>query len=112
MRTSTGRNFAAGMSGGIAYVLDLAPQRVNLDMVALEPLGPDDQDWLTATLHRHAQETGSTVAAALLEQGTAALGRFSKIMPTDYRRILDIQDKARAEGRDPIEAVMEEMSRG
>ncbi|HYN57008.1 MAG TPA: glutamate synthase large subunit [Motilibacterales bacterium] len=109
---STGRNFAAGMSGGVAYVLDLAPQRVNLDMVALEPLGPDDQDWLTATLHRHAEETGSAVAGALLEQGTAALGRFSKIMPTDYRRILDIQDKARAEGRDPIEAVMEEMSRG
>jgi glutamate synthase (NADPH) large chain len=109
---TTGRNFAAGMSGGVAYVLDLAPQRVNLDMVALEPLGPDDQDWLTAILRRHVEETGSAVAGELLEQGTAALGRFSKIMPTDYRRILDIQDKARAEGRDPIEAVMEEMSRG
>ncbi len=109
---STGRNFAAGMSGGVAYVLDLAPQRVNLDMVALEPLGPDDQDWLTAILRRHVEETGSALAGALLEQGTAALGRFSKIMPTDYRKILDIQDKARAEGRDPIEAVMEEMSRG
>ena len=109
---STGRNFAAGMSGGVAYVLDLAPQRVNLDMVALEPLGPDDQDWLTAILRRHVEETGSAVAEALLGQGSAALGRFSKIMPTDYRRILDIQDKARAEGRDPIEAVMEEMSRG
>ncbi len=109
---STGRNFAAGMSGGIAYVLDLAPQRVNLDMVALEPLGPDDQDWLTGILRRHVEETGSAVAGVLLEQGTAGLGRFSKIMPTDYRRILDIQDKARAEGRDPIEAVMEEMSRG
>jgi glutamate synthase (NADPH/NADH) large chain len=109
---STGRNFAAGMSGGVADVLDLAPQRVNLDMVALEPLGPDDQDWLTAILRRHVEETGSGIAGALLEQGTAALGRFAKIMPTDYRKILDIQDKARAEGRDPIEAVMEEMSRG
>jgi glutamate synthase (NADPH/NADH) large chain len=108
----TGRNFAAGMSGGIAYVLDLAPQRVNLDMVALEPLGPDDHDWLTATLRRHAEETGSAVAAALLADGAAAMARFSKVMPTDYRRILDIQDKARADGRDPIEAVMEEMSRG
>jgi glutamate synthase (NADPH/NADH) large chain len=108
----TGRNFAAGMSGGVAYVLDLAPQRVNLDMVALEPLGPDDQDWLTGILRRHLEETGSALAGGLLEQGTAAFGRFSKIMPTDYRRILDIQDKARAEGRDPIEAVMEEMSRG
>jgi glutamate synthase (NADPH/NADH) large chain len=109
---STGRNFAAGMSGGVAYVLDLAPQRVNLDMVALEPLGPDDQDWLTAILRRHVEETGSVIAGSLLDQGTAAFGRFSKIMPTDYRKILDIQDKARAEGRDPIEAVMEEMSRG
>ena len=108
----TGRNFAAGMSGGIAYVLDLAPQRVNLDMVALEPLGPDDHDWLTYILRRHVEETASPVAEALLADGPAGLARFSKIMPTDYRRILDIQEKARADGRDPIEAVMEEMSRG
>jgi glutamate synthase (NADPH/NADH) large chain len=108
----TGRNFAAGMSGGIAYVLDLAPQRVNLDMVALEPLGPDDEDWLAGILRRHAEETGSSVAARLLADGPAGLARFSKVMPTDYRRILDIQDKARADGRDPIEAVMEEMTRG
>ncbi len=108
----TGRNVAAGMSGGIAYVLDLVPQRVNLDMVALEPLGPDDEEWLGAILKRHAQETGSTVAERLLDDGSAAFRRFSKIMPSDYRRVLDIQEKARAEGRDPIEAVMEEVSRG
>ncbi len=108
----TGRNFAAGMSGGVAYVLDLVPQRVNLDMVALEPLSAADQDWLTTILRRHVEETGSAVADGLLLAGTAALGRFSKIMPTDYRRILDIQEKASAEGRDPIGAVMEEMSRG
>ncbi len=109
---ATGRNFAAGMSGGIAYVLDLAPQRVNLDMVALEPLGPDDLDWLEAVLGRHAEETGSAVAERLLAAPGDLLARFSKVMPTDFRRILDIQDKARADGRDPIEAVMEEMSRG
>ncbi len=109
---STGRNFAAGMSGGIAYVLDLAPQRVNLEMVALEPLGPDDLDWLSGILRRHAEETGSEVAEKLLAEGSAALERFSKVMPTDFRRVLDIQDKARTEGRDPIGAVMEEMSRG
>jgi glutamate synthase (NADPH/NADH) large chain len=108
----TGRNFAAGMSGGIAYVLDLAPQRVNLDMVALEPLGPDDQQWLEGVLRRHAEETGSPVAEDLLASGAEAMARFSKVMPTDYRRILDIQDDARAKGLDPIEAVMEEMSRG
>ena len=108
----TGRNFAAGMSGGMAFVHDIAPQRVNMDMVAVEPLGPDDQDWLTGILRRHVEETGSPVAQDLLDQGAAGLAGFAKIMPTDYRRILDIQDKARAEGRDPIEAVMEEMSRG
>ncbi|MDH4015952.1 MAG: glutamate synthase subunit alpha, partial [Actinomycetota bacterium] len=108
----TGRNFAAGMSGGMAFVHDIAPQRVNMDMVAIEPLGPDDQDWLTGILRRHVEETGSPVAQDLLDQGAAGLAGFAKIMPTDYRRILDIQDKARAEGRDPIEAVMEEMSRG
>ena len=78
----------------------------------LQPLGPDDHDWLTGVLRRHHEETGSPVAEALLAEGLAGLGRFSKIMPTDYRRILDIQDKALADGRDPIEAVMEEMSRG
>ncbi len=108
----TGRNFAAGMSGGVAYVLDLAPQRVNLDMVALEPLDAADEAWLEETLQRHVEETGSAVASALLAEGPVGLGRFSKVMPTDYRRILDIQDQARAVGRDPIEAVMEEMSRG
>ena len=51
-------------------------------------------------------------AEALLADGVAALERFSKVMPTDYRRILDIQEKARADGRDPIEAVMEELTRG
>ena len=94
-------------------MLDLAPQRVNLEMVALEPLGAADaQDWLTAILRQHAEETGSPVAEELLAEGSAALERFSKVMPTDYRKVLDIQDKARAEGRDPIDAVMEEMSRG
>ncbi len=106
-----GRNFAAGMSGGIAYLLDLAPQRVNLDMVAIESLTPGDERWLHDILRSHQEETGSQVAAELLAD-PGGLARFSKIMPTDYRRILDIQDEARAAGRDPIEAVMEEMSRG
>ncbi|MGB8019717.1 MAG: glutamate synthase-related protein, partial [Candidatus Nanopelagicales bacterium] len=108
----TGRNFAAGMSGGTAYVLDLAPQRINLEMVALEPLAADDVDWLITVLRQHAEETGSPVAERLLAEGSDGLARFSKIMPTDYRRVLDIQDLARADGRDPIEAVMEEISRG
>ncbi|MGV1004319.1 MAG: glutamate synthase large subunit [Candidatus Nanopelagicales bacterium] len=108
----TGRNLAAGMSGGIAFVLDLAPQRVNLDMVALEALTSEDREWLGEILRRHAEETGSAVAQRLLEGGPAALDRISKVMPIDYRRVLDIQDLARTQGRDPIAAVLEEMTRG
>ena len=58
------------------------------------------------------RRAGAERDADLDAGGVAGLARFSKIMPTDYRRILDIQDKALADGRDPIEAVMEEMSRG
>ncbi len=108
----TGRNLAAGMSGGIAYVLDLLPQRVNLDMVTTESLNADDRAWLLDILARHAEETESPVAAELLAAGEAGLARFTKIMPIDYRRILDIQELARTQGRDPIEAVLEEMTRG
>jgi glutamate synthase (NADPH/NADH) large chain len=109
---ATGRNFAAGMSGGIAYVLDLLPNRVNLGMVALEPLDGDDQLRLAGILAAHVEETGSVLAAGLLAQGQSVLERFVKVMPTEYRRILDIQELARAQGRDPIEAVLEEMTRG
>jgi glutamate synthase (NADPH/NADH) large chain len=58
----TGRNFAAGMSGGVAYVLDLRHERVNADMVELEPLDPEDREVLRALVTRHADETGSPVA--------------------------------------------------
>ena len=63
---AVGRNFAAGMSGGTAYVLDLAPARVNPDMVDLEELDAEDIDLLGLLLRRHAAETGSAVAKALL----------------------------------------------
>jgi glutamate synthase (NADPH/NADH) large chain len=103
---STGRNLAAGMSGGIAYVLDLQPGRVNTEMVLIEDLDEEDRTFLLHRLRRHAEETESAVALALLEDPDAGLARFRKIMPIDYKRVLLAQAQAELEGRDPIEAVM------
>ncbi|WP_338742517.1 glutamate synthase large subunit [Actinomadura luteofluorescens] len=102
----TGRNLAAGMSGGIAYVLDLVPERVNGEMVDLEPLDAADTDFVRALTERHLAETGSAVARRLLDDWDGAAARFTKIMPRDYRRVLDAMAKAEAEGRDVDEAVM------
>jgi glutamate synthase (NADPH/NADH) large chain len=103
---STGRNFAAGMSGGVAYLLDAAPGRVNPELVDLLPLDDDDVARVTELLRNHAEETGSTVATSLLEQGDIA-GRFTKVMPRDYARVLAAQAAAEREGRDVLLAVME-----
>ncbi|MFF5257611.1 glutamate synthase large subunit [Actinomadura viridis] len=102
----TGRNLAAGMSGGVAYVLDLVPERVNPEMVDLEPLTDEDGEFVRALVERHAAETGSTVAEKLLAEWETAAARFTKIMPRDYRRVLEAKAKAEAEGRDVDEAIM------
>ncbi|MFG1695639.1 glutamate synthase large subunit [Nonomuraea sp. NPDC049309] len=102
----TGRNFAAGMSGGIAYLLDLKPERVNREMVAIEELTEADAEFLKETVEKHFAETGSPVAKQLLADWDAALARFGKIMPTDYKRVLEAAEAARIEGRDIDEAVM------
>jgi glutamate synthase (NADPH/NADH) large chain len=101
----TGRNIAAGMSGGVAYVLDLVPDRVNPELVDLEPVPAHEIDMLRDLLARHAEETGSQVASRILAED--GLDRFTMIMPRDYRRALEAQRRARMEGRDPAEAVME-----
>ncbi|GAA4480796.1 glutamate synthase large subunit [Rhodococcus olei] len=103
----TGRNLAAGMSGGIAYVLDLDPTRVNRAMVTLEPLDPDDLEWLRAAVSRHRDRTGSPVAASVLADWPRRCGLFTKVLPVDYRRVLDATRLARAEGRDVDTAIME-----
>ncbi|HEX9365562.1 MAG TPA: hypothetical protein VF921_02985, partial [Vicinamibacterales bacterium] len=86
---STGRNFAAGMSGGIAYVLDRSGSfatRCNGQLVDLDPLtGPDEAE-LAGLLERHAMHTGSTVAKALLADWPRAAASFVKVMPRDYKR--------------------------
>jgi glutamate synthase (NADPH/NADH) large chain len=101
-----GRNFAAGMSGGIAYLLDPDPRRVNTEMADLEPLTDEDGLVLLDLLRRHHGETGSAVAARLLAQWPAALARFGRVMPTDYKRVLAAQERAERDGTDVGEAVM------
>jgi glutamate synthase (NADPH/NADH) large chain len=103
----TGRNFAAGMSGGIAYVLDLVNSRVNSEMVDIEPLSHDDEIFVKALIAEHAEETGSAIAQTLLTDWEAAMPRLSKVMPRDYKRVIEAQAKAEAEGRDVLEAIME-----
>jgi glutamate synthase (NADPH/NADH) large chain len=102
----TGRNVAAGMSGGAAYVLDLATQRLNTEMVDLDPLDDDDRTFLRDVVTRHAAETASTVAAALLTEWETSVERFSKIMPRDYKRVLEAARLAEQDGVDVDEAIM------
>jgi glutamate synthase (NADPH) large chain len=111
----TGRNLAAGMSGGIAYVLDLDPRRVNSEMVEVGALDQTDAELVRDLVSQHREATGSAVAQRVLAEwdadDEALLARFSKIMPTDYRRVLEAEAAARREGRDVLEAIME-ASRG
>jgi glutamate synthase (NADPH/NADH) large chain len=102
----TGRNFAAGMSGGIAYVLDLAPTRLNREMVDVDPLEIPDVEFLRDVVSRHRELTGSAVAARLLAAWDASVQRFTKVMPKDYKRVLTAASAAEREGRDVNEAVM------
>jgi glutamate synthase (NADPH) large chain len=102
----TGRNFAAGMSGGVAYVLDLNPARLNREMVDVDPLEDADADFLREVISRHRAETGSAVAARLLASWGTAADRFAKVMPKDYKRVLNAASAAEREGRDVNEAVM------
>ena len=88
----TGRNFGAGMSGGIAYVLDRAgdfASRCNMETLELEPMvDPEDILELRALIQRHEKATGSTLAKSLLADWDNSLGLFKKVMPTDYKRVL------------------------
>ncbi|MFM8708821.1 MAG: glutamate synthase-related protein, partial [Planctomycetia bacterium] len=87
----TGRNFAAGMSGGIAYVWDAAGtfrQRVNMEMVELEPLDPQDLDYVKSRIEKHVEYTDSTRGRAILDGWNTERSRFVKVMPTDYKRAL------------------------
>ncbi|MHB1988356.1 MAG: glutamate synthase large subunit [Acidimicrobiales bacterium] len=117
----TGRNFAAGMSGGIAYVHDphyLLERRCNLDMVGLEPLDEEDVRIVSALLVRHHALTSSAVAEGLLDKAGAPTGDprdqrarrgledFVKVMPKDYRQVLEATERALQSGQAVEEAIM------
>ncbi len=104
----TGRNFAAGMSGGVAYVLDETgdfPTRCNKQMVGLEPLDDEDAAALKTMIENHAINTRSTRAAKILADWDRMLPRFVKVMPKDYKRVLQALKKAQAEGLSGDEAL-------
>ena len=89
----TGKNFAAGMSGGIAYVYDpseLFDTRCNLDMVELEGVWDlEDQHTLKGFITRHAELTGSRIARTILEDWEAKYPQFVKVVPIEYRKVLE-----------------------
>jgi glutamate synthase (ferredoxin) len=106
----TGRNFAAGMSGGIAYVLDAKGDfhtRCNLDMVDLDRLENEEEiAEVKAMIERHAELTGSEHARAVLAAWDRSLKDFVKVLPKDYKRVLRAMDRVIAAGLSGDEAVM------
>ncbi len=105
----TGRNFAAGMSGGFAYVWDPDKtlfRRMNRDMVDVDVLDEDDVEWLRSIVTRHLEETGSVVAERILSKWWGNTNKFTKIFPKDYKRVLEAQRDAIERGVDVDEAVM------
>jgi glutamate synthase (NADPH/NADH) large chain len=102
----TGRNLGAGMSGGMAYVYRLDSAQVNREALAsgelvLSELGSGDAEMLRDLLSRHVAETGSTLAASLLEEFEEEVKNFVRVMPRDYAAVLQTREEALAEGLDP-----------
>jgi glutamate synthase (ferredoxin) len=113
----TGRNFAAGMSGGVAYILDEKgdfPTRCNQQMVGLEKLDDEDVAALKSMIENHAINTKSTRAAGILAAWETYLPKFVKVMPKDYKRVLQALKKAQQDGLsgdEALNAAFEENSR-
>jgi len=105
----TGRNFAAGMSGGAAYVLDDGgfAQVCNPELVSVDKLtDPAEIAEVRALVERHAELTGSKRAQALLANWSGTVTRFARVIPNDYRRVLEAQERMRQKGMSPDEAEM------
>jgi glutamate synthase (ferredoxin) len=106
----TGRNFAAGMSGGTAYVLDLKGDfatRCNVEMVSLGALDDDDEiSEVRRLIERHEEYTGSPRAATVLASWKTYLTKFVKVLPKDYARVLAALKKIRESGLSGEDAVM------
>ncbi|MBM3685201.1 MAG: glutamate synthase large subunit, partial [Actinobacteria bacterium] len=105
----TGRNFGAGMSGGAAYVLDVDGsfhRRVNAEMVDLDPLDAEDRARVLELVRLHVEETDSAIGRRVLDPASGLADRFVKVMPTDFKRVLEARRAAEAAGTDPIAAIM------
>ena len=106
----TGRNFAAGMSGGTAYVHDpdqSFPGRCNTEMVDLETITDADEDIVLELLRNHVRFTQSTVATRIIESWKKTRGEFVKVMPKDYKKVLEAIETARRTGIPEDQAIME-----
>jgi glutamate synthase (NADPH) large chain len=106
---STGRNFAAGMSGGVAYVYDpknVLPDHLNPEMVELEEPDDDDFEWLHQMLTKHVDATGSVPGTRILSHWPTERRRFVKVMPRDYKRVLEAIAEAEQNGTDVDAAIM------
>ena len=105
----TGRNFGAGMSGGLAFVYDpddTFARRLNFEMVDIDPIEDDDREWLRDVIRRHQSETDSAVAARILARWHDEVRHFVKVFPKDYKRVLEAVRLAEEQGKDVDEAIM------
>lgn len=102
---NTGRNFAAGMSGGRVFVLDLDVRLVNTEMVDILALPGDQEEIVKSHISKFYAETGSNIAGELIKDWQSAKKRISMVMPRDYARVLDVMAKAQREGL-PIESAV------
>jgi glutamate synthase (NADPH/NADH) large chain len=107
----TGRNFAAGMSGGMAFVYDpdgVLPDNLNAEMVDLEDLeaGSEDTTWLQEMLQAHVDATDSAVGQRVLSDWMSEMHHFKKVMPRDYKRVLEAIAEAERSGQNVDEAIM------
>ena len=105
----TGRNFAAGMSGGIAFVYDRKKQfhpKVNPEMVILEKSDEEDSKWLEELITHYVKETKSVLGKKILEDWQNSVKHFVKVVPVDYKRVMEAAEAAKISGRDETEAVM------
>ena len=103
----TGRNFAAGMSGGRAFMLDIDPANVNTDMVDILAVPQDQREILKLHISKFHAETGSEIASQLLNSWDESISRISLVMPRDYARVLEAMDRATREGLPIDKFVME-----
>nr|WP_322744748.1 glutamate synthase large subunit [Phormidium sp. LEGE 05292] len=104
----TGRNFAAGMSGGVAYILDETGDfatRCNTQMADIEPLDEEDIETIHQMIQKHREYTGSQKAAKVLDNWEEMVFKFVKVMPRDYKRVLECLKRAFESGLSGDEAL-------